>query len=341
MHLTRAFALAAFVTATSASLLDNRAPNSTSTSSATASVPTVTLIETKIRGQLTTIEVPLPTAVASANATGTSAAASPTNSLGLDPSKDFPVCNDRNAKPFCLPANNSDVYYFETYYVTWNSAYFPSTANVTILLNWTNDTRKQAWQSESIDNRIGATSVTMKKEWLQGYTAYNLTFFAQVFDSDTDTTATYYDGPTVQLISKPPHYKSPGKTTKAPNGLGLKLGLPLSLGFFCVMVFGLFFLMRKHRAIGLGNIMGRRRGYGGAKSRGQRMGWRKRDDISLQESELLGVERYTDDPPPAPRSLSDIAWSRLRGTSPAHPSRDEMESERLFAADEAEDVRED
>ncbi|KAK8220458.1 hypothetical protein IWZ01DRAFT_7154 [Phyllosticta capitalensis] len=336
MRVKLCLTVAAYAVIASASQLDRRAEDSasTSTSVANASVPTVTLIETKIRGQLTTIEVPLPTDAASA--TTTESSPGPTNTLGLEPIKDFPRCRDKNVTPFCLPTNNSDLYYYETYYVTWNPIFFPKYSNVTIFLNWANDSQKQAWRSDSIDNRIGATSVTMKKEWLQGYTAYNMTFFAQVFDTDADKTASYYHGPTVQLVAKPPHYKSPGQTSKKPDGLGLKLGLPISLGFFCLMVFGLFFYMRKHRTIGLGNVMGRRRGYAGGKSRGQRMGWRKRDDISLQESELLGVERYTDDPPPAPRSLSDIAWSRLRRTSASHPinaSRDEMESERLVAAD--------
>lgn len=139
MRVNLCLAVAAYAVIASASQLDRRAEGraswcpcqssrritltispdsaSTSTSVANASVPTVTLIETKIRGQLTTIEVPLPTDAASA--TTTESSPGPTNTLGLEPTKDFPRCRDKNVTPFCLPTNNSDLYYYETYYVTW------------------------------------------------------------------------------------------------------------------------------------------------------------------------------------------------------------------------------
>lgn len=200
------------------------------------------------------------------------------------------------------------MYYGETYYVTWNSHYFPRNSSITIFLNWFNDTKKQVWSSGPLENRLGATAVAMKENWLQGYTAYNLTFLAQEYDSAADTTATYYDGPTVQLKAKPPQHYEPPPATKAPNELGLKVGLPVCLGFVALVVAGLFFGMRKQRRIGIGNVMGRNRGYGSRKSRRQRLGLgrSRKDDVLLQEREISGLPQYSDHPPPANSPLSDV-----------------------------------
>lgn len=59
--------------------------------------------------------------------------------------------------------------------------------------------------------------------------------------------------------------------TPAPHGQSLYIALPLIFAFIIVCVLGTFFWNRKHRRIGLGSIMGRRKGYGVGKSREQRL----------------------------------------------------------------------
>ncbi|GME22206.1 uncharacterized protein LTHEOB_6138 [Neofusicoccum parvum] len=315
MHLTRnnftaLVAVTARILGATASPVERRFD---STLSATSTVPTAALVETTISSEATSAEAALSTATGPEDATAISASstsnAAATAISSLTPSHDFPVCNDPNARPFCLPANNTDVYYGETYYVTWNSNNFPLNSSITILLNWLNDTQKQVWSSGPVNNKIGATAVDMKEEWLQGYTAYNLTFFALHFDSVADNPVTIYDGPTVQLKAKPPHHYEPPPVTKVPNELGLKVGLPVCLGFVVIVVAGLFFGMRKQRRIGLGNVMGRNRGYGSRKSRRQRLGFGgpKKEDALLQEQELLADPQYRDHSPPAPTPLSPVA----------------------------------
>jgi hypothetical protein len=173
---------------------------------------------------------------------------------------------------------------------------------VTVKLNYANSSNEQAWTSDPLDNSLGVASITMDKAWLQGYSQYNLTFYALMFEPNKpEVNAIAYDGPTILLKKQPPnHYKAPDHT-KAPNKLGLMIGLPVSLGFVALVVIGLFVGMRKHRKIGLGNIMGRRAGYGAGKSRRQRMGIGKKGAISLQEREVAREPQYRDEealPPP-------------------------------------------
>lgn len=121
----------------------------------------------------------------------------------------------------------------------------------------------------------------MDKAWLQGTGRNNLTLtILSVENAELDVTA----GPIISLTNRPAtHYPAP-PTTKAPNGLGLLVGIPVALSFFVFVLRGLFFGMRKHRKIGLGNVMGRRRGYGAGKSRRQRLG--KNGAIRLGEDEI-------------------------------------------------------
>ncbi len=57
-------------------------------------------------------------------------------------------------------------------------------------------------------------------------------------------------------------------------------------------------LNRKHRRIGLGNVMGRRNGYGTGKSRSQRLGLSKKKAgaIQLRDQELTAEGVYRDAP---------------------------------------------
>ncbi|KAF2497468.1 hypothetical protein BU16DRAFT_616104 [Lophium mytilinum] len=298
-------------------LLAKRASSTTESSTA----PSVALaVSTLNDGTPTTFEAALPTSADSSESaeataavtttaeetqTPTSAVASSTVSP-INPSHDFPVCHDTSAAPFCLPNNESSLYVGNTYYITWNPDYFPINSTITIKLNYANMTQEQAWSSDTVDNSWGVTTITMDKAWMQGYSEYNLTFYALMFESDKpEQTSVPYDGPTITLMDKPAYHYTPPEHTKAPNKLGLMIGLPVSLGFVALVVIGLCIGMRKHRSIGIGNIMGRRAGYGAGKSRRQRMGLGKKGAIKLEERDLSGVPQYQDEvaspPPTRPR----------------------------------------
>jgi len=106
---------------------------------------------------------------------------------------------------------------------------------------------------------------------------------------------------------EPPNYyrQQPSKT---PTGQSLYIALPTVFGFILLCVAGSFFINRKHRKIGLGNVMGRR-GYGIGKSRGQRIGIRKKKggEIQLREQDLTANGQYSDTP------IEDEARSRDMG----------------------------
>jgi hypothetical protein len=221
---------------------------------------------------------------------------------------EFASCDDDKAEPFCAPLNGSTVYVGNTYYITWNPKFFPSNSTVTIKLQYMNDTLQEAWSSKETENRWGMTTIKMDKDWLQGYTLYNLTFFAVNFEPNkVAEQAKPYKGPTVTLRQKPVVHLKSQKSSKVDK-MGLMIGLPVSLGFVVIVVFGLWFGMRKRRNIGIGNIMGRSRGYGDGKSRRQRMGMSKKGAIRL-ETQPSASERagYRDE--------SDVHHGHARGDS--------------------------
>lgn len=138
----------------------------------------------------------------------------------------------------------------------------------------------------------------MDKAWLQGTGRNNLTLTILSLGPKGNPKLVVTAGPVISLTNRPAtHYPAP-PTTKAPNRLGLLVGIPVCLGFFVFILCGLFFGMRKHRKIGLGNVMGRTRGYGVGKSRRQRLGGS--GAIRLGEAELAaGVRedaRFKDQP---------------------------------------------
>jgi hypothetical protein len=287
----------------------------------TSSQPTAALfVTTDASGSPVTVEGAVPTSPtgsssgSSASTTGTATAASSTSSAAtstsadnsssdpsstLVPSKDFPVCHDTSARPFCQPTDNQTVYVGNTYYVTWNADFFKPNSTMTVKLNYANSSQIQAWSSDEINVAWGVTTVEMQKDWLQGYDEYNLTFFALVYEGGSSEPKPY-DGPNVMLQKAPADHYPPPPTTKMPNKESLAIGLPLGLGFVAIVVVGLFIGMRKKRQIGLGNIMGRRKGYGSGKSRRQRLGLGgKKGAIRLQDREIRNVpdeNQYRDNP---------------------------------------------
>lgn len=99
------------------------------------------------------------------------------------------------------------------------------------------------------------------------------------------------------VTNQPPvYYHQP--PTPAPTGKDLYIALPAAFGFILLCVVGGCLINRKHRKIGIGNVMGCRKGYGVGKSRSQRLGLGKKkgEAIHLQEQELGPDSRYQDFP---------------------------------------------
>ena len=186
----------------------------------------------------------------------------------------FPECKGPRGPfaPFCQPANGSNAYIGDSYYVTWDPAAFAMNSTVVVALNYVDNEGggSQAWQSAKTQNNFGFVSVTMDAAWLNGNPTNNLSFSLIQLDTTADARPNTLPGPTVMLGPKPAKHLAPGPPTPPPNKLGLLVGLPVSLGAVVLMLCGLCVLMRKTRKIGLGNVMGRRKGYGAAKSRRQR-----------------------------------------------------------------------
>ncbi|KAF2730512.1 hypothetical protein EJ04DRAFT_392476, partial [Polyplosphaeria fusca] len=185
-----------------------------------------------------------------------------------------PLCHKTDdTQPFCLPNNESTLYIGNTYYATWNPDYFPLNSTVTVKAQFINDSLQEVWSSPATDNSWGFVAFTVGNEWTQSYDRFNLTLYALVFEADDPTKkATPWTGPTFEVTKEPPRHYAPPEPTKAPNKEGLYIGIPVSLGFVLIVVVGLWIGMRHRRTIGIGNIMGRRQGYGAGKSRRQRLG---------------------------------------------------------------------
>jgi len=89
------------------------------------------------------------------------------------------------------------------------------------------------------------------------------------------------------------------ETAKLPEGESLYIALPIVLLFILICVCGGCIINRKRRQISLGNVMGRKKGYGIGKSRSQRLGHGKKvggDDIMLRDQELNSNGKYSDIP---------------------------------------------
>ncbi|KAF2711986.1 hypothetical protein K504DRAFT_474459 [Pleomassaria siparia CBS 279.74] len=314
----------------SAGPLDKR-QDATTTTTATSSarvIPSTGLFESVLsNGETTTIEAFNPQATeaeSSGSATGSGGAsitATPTatstttatfSKTGepVGPSTAFPVCsNKESANPFCLPSNGSTLYYDKTYFATWDPDRFAVNSTVIVQVRLANDSTQQIWASEATLKTLGFAAVETKEYWLQGYSMYNFTLHMVVNEpAASNKAAETFNGPEFILTNEPPnHYKAP-PFSKVPNKGGLLIGLPVTLGFLVIAMVGLYFGMRKQRSIGIGNIMGRRKGYGVGKSKRQRMGLGKKGGgaIRLEDRNEYSQVQYQ---PPSGHSRGDSLGS--------------------------------
>ncbi|KAB8304493.1 hypothetical protein EYC80_003882 [Monilinia laxa] len=182
-------------------------------------------------------------------------------------------------------------------FFTWDTQYFAgSNTSVFIQANYVNASGGglQAFQSIPTNNNLGFIAWTIDKSWLKGMKFNNVTLF---ITPTQKTTVSSVQGPTLMVIASPapdPYRQSP---SKAPNGASLYIALPVVLAFVAAVIGGTFYCNRKHRTIGMGSAMGRRKGYRTG-SRRQRMGLGKKKDraIMLRDQELTADGQYRDVP---------------------------------------------
>ncbi|TEY74631.1 hypothetical protein BOTCAL_0072g00270 [Botryotinia calthae] len=265
-------------------------------------VSTVTPILTTISGNVTTSDA----APAQLTATGTLSffeTSTTSTSIEAVPTLTgggaFEICHNLKGKfaPFCKPDNGSSVYVDETYYVTWDTQYFAGSNNsVFIQANYVNASGGgvQAFQSAPSSNNLGFIAWTIDKSWLKNMKFNNVTLF---FTPTQKTDVISVQGPTLMVTTSPapePYRQSP---SKAPHGASLYIALPTILAFIVLVVGGTWYCNRKRRSIGMGSVMGRRKGYG-AGSKRQRMGLGRKKDraIMLRNQELTADGQYRDVP---------------------------------------------
>ncbi|KKZ61961.1 hypothetical protein EMCG_03554 [[Emmonsia] crescens] len=219
-----------------------------------------------------------------------------------------PECHvERESKiPFCLPKNGTEVFIGDIYYVTWDSDAFPPNSTITIGLNYVNSNENEglsAYTSDRTENSYGFVTIKMDKDWLHGQSRNNLSVHIVEHSPGSNDRAKMVAGPIVSLVPKPGKHHPPPPPTPVPNKMALAIGLPVALCVFFLILLGLYFGMSKNRRIGLGNIMGSRsKGYGGGKSRIERLGGRGRRGsagaaaAAVRLGELNDGEQYTDEP---------------------------------------------
>jgi hypothetical protein len=186
--------------------------------------------------------------------------------------------------------------------VTWDVSYLQE-KNLSVIIqgDYVNATGggQQAFHSSFLQNSLGFYAWMIDEAWLQGKSSSNITLYLFPVNPSAEE-PTRIVGPTIMVTTRPRvRYHQP--PTKMPTNRDLFIALPCVLAFVLVCVCGVAFWNRKKRVIGLGNIMGRRRGYDTGKSRAQRLGerQRKKDDpaaVQLRTQELTADGQYRDAP---------------------------------------------
>ena len=173
-------------------------------------------------------------------------------------------------------------------------------ATVLIVANYLNSSNggQVAFSSAIIGAAAGFYVWTIEKDWLQGLSSNNVTVWINPL-KPLDGEAHSLGGLNLGITTKPAQYYHPPPTS-APTGQSLYIALPSVFGFIVLCICGGAMINRKHRKIGLGNVMGRRNGYGIGQSRRQRLGLRKKKDgaIQLRDQELTAGGQYRDAPLP-------------------------------------------
>jgi hypothetical protein len=156
----------------------------------------------------------------------------------------------------------------------------------------------QAYESDQTPNNWGFISWTPTKSLLQGYSSNNLTLYMTNLVAGVDGAVVSRMGPNITLTTRPATKYIAPKLTEGQKKEVLFIALPTTLGFCILIILGLYFWNRKERRIGLGNVMGRKRGYGVGKSKRQRLRLGKKNAIVLQERdrELTSEGVYRDTP---------------------------------------------
>ncbi|KAI9892704.1 MAG: hypothetical protein M1814_001124 [Vezdaea aestivalis] len=314
MRLTTVFAIVALGAIDSTVFAGpvRRADSTTTSASFTTSSSSSTASSTSASTSATTsASLGVTTTASTPTSTDTSPAATDTDRYSPKPTDEgFIECHGSNGpyRPFCQPTNASDVYIGDTYYVTWDPDFFKINTTLEVLVDYTNPQGGglNVYTSPETPNAYGFVTVSMDNRWLNDNSENNLTFSIIQLDKTPSKKPNYYQGPTVRLIQKPAKHYAPSPETPKPDRKSLAIGLPVALGGALFIVLGVCFWNRKHRQIGIGNIMGRRAGYGVGKSRRQRIG--KAGAIRLTETPSKDVFR---DEPPRPGHARDTSLGSL------------------------------
>ena len=131
--------------------------------------------------------------------------------------------------------------------------------------------------------------------WLDGGKQISAAVLLTANNIMEDKAANTTRGPIINIVPVPPTPPLPAPPPTSINTLGLAVGLPVAFAAIVFIIAVLYFGMRKTRRIGLGSVMGRRKGYGVKKSRTQRMG--RKGPVGLSEQEIYSSDPgFRDDP---------------------------------------------
>ena len=269
---------------TSIDTLQTSSQSLASSKSTITVTPTDTLSNTQTSAAATTAPVSNDPDEATATYTGTAVPSGTTI-----PDSELQLCTEEKAKsgpfpPFCEPQNATTKYTGKTYFVTWWTGYFSSGTLVSAKLDFQTNVSQNAWHSDNIDKNMGFAYLPVDDPMLQGGDRNNLTLTLVANNPDDDEPAKIIPGPVI-TVSKPEATHLPPPPPTSINKLGLEIGIPVAILVIALVLGVVFISTRKHRAIGIGNIMGRRRkGYGVGKSRRQRVG--KNGNVGVSETEF-------------------------------------------------------
>ncbi|SPO07637.1 uncharacterized protein DNG_10332 [Cephalotrichum gorgonifer] len=226
---------------------------------------------------------------------------------GKGKSGTFVKCFSKHeTSPFCEPVNEGQLLVGNTYYVTWDTAYFANEReNATEPLQVTLEAHRHAEPGLNASEALGDVSWKTKDPVPARYGVYawkvpnsallhknptNVTLVLHTMykdsdDEDAEYKTVEYVGPTVLLAQKPP-FRSKG--TQKPEGDELYIALPIVGVFIILMIFGTCIWNRKARRIGLGNIAFRsRRGYGAGRKRGKKFGRGSKKAAKNEEAAVM------------------------------------------------------